>query len=487
MSLLQEPAGAIADRRRPGLVATRRLGVLDELRVPYRYEDPCVSDAQWSSISSQEPSRALHWYPGGGGAPAAGWSLGSLPIWGTVALDAETAALASSLGGEWTRETPILDRSGVTRSWTWRSSDGGMILPFDPDELLDNLRSERYLRLTRSRGASMTALARRAYYTSRPLLPRTAQISVRRAFSSVQARTAFPRWPAESALHDLVDLVLQCVADAAGRPVPYIRSWPRGRSWALVLTHDVETAAGRDAIEKVRTVEEAAGYRSVWNLVPERYRVPDALVEHLKAVGCEIGVHGLRHDGRDLESLWTLQNRLPEMRRWARRWGAVGFRSPSTLRVWEWMPMLGFAYDSSYPDTDPYEPMAGGCCSWLPFFNGEMVELPITLPQDHTVFVILRRNESLWIRKAEFLRARGGMALALVHPDYMLHDDGLAAYARLLDAFRDDAAAWKALPCEVADWWQRRAATTLRLIDGRWQPIGPAENEVAIAFAEPAP
>ena len=106
----------------------------------------------------------------------------------------------------------------------------------------------------------------------------------------------------------------------------------------------------------------------------------------------EVGVHGLYHDGRDLESLETLRERLPEMRAYAEHWGSVGFRSPATHRCWEWMPTLGFDYDSSYPDTDPFEPQGGGCCSLLPFFNEGLVELPITLPQDHTLFVILQNS-----------------------------------------------------------------------------------------------
>ncbi len=467
------------------LIATRRLAILDELRVPYVRDQGFERDGPWASLVAVDPSRAMHWFLGGE-ARAGGWSLGSLPIWGRVAPDDVVASFATSLPGEWMRETPIVDSSGVRWSSVWRSSMGATILPFDPDELIANLRSERYLRLQRTRSFSLSPLGRRAYYAIRPLMPRRLQIAVRRAFSHIQARTSFPRWPVEPALHDLTDLVLQRVADAASVPVPYIASWPRGRSWALILTHDVETAAGRDAIEPLRAVEEAAGYRSSWNLVPERYRVDDALVEHLNSVGCEVGVHGLRHDGRDFESLQTLERRLTEMRRWARRWGAVGFRSPATHRVWEWMPKLGFDYDTSYPDTDPYEPMPGGCCSWLPFFNEEMVELPMTLQHDHTVFVILRGDESVWFKKAEILRQRGGMALALTHPDYMLEPDRLRAYARFLGAFRDDPAVWTPLPREAAGWWRRRAGTSLRLIDGRWQASGPAEDEVAIAFAEPA-
>ena len=469
----------------PALVATRRLTILDELGVPYGRSERSRPDLSWESLCGPRDGAAMHWFVGEG-EEAAGWSLGSIQIWGPVAPEPVVAALAASLAGSWTRAAPLLDASGVERSHLYRSDQGGTILPFDPDKLITSLRSERYLRLQSSRGVSLKRLARRAYYAVRPAMPRRVQIATRRAYSRLQARTAFPRWPFEPTLHDLSDLVLQCVANAGGAGVPYIAPWPKGRSWALVLTHDVETAAGRDAIEIVRAVEEAAGFRSSWNLVPERYRVPDDLVAHLKSVGCEVGVHGLRHDGRDLESLRTLERRLPEIRRWAARWGASGFRSPATHRVWEWMPKLGFDYDTSYPDTDPYEPMAGGCCSWLPFFNGDMVELPITLQQDHTVFVILRRDESVWLEKAALLRARGGMALALIHPDYMLESDRLRAYARLLDAFRDDPTVWKPLPGEVADWWRRRAATSLQLIDGRWRACGPAENEVAIAFADPA-
>ena len=125
------------------------------------------------------------------------------------------------------------------------------------------------------------------------------------------------------------------------------------------------------------------------------------------------------------------------------------------------MPLLGFDYDSSYPDTDPFEPQGGGCCTWLPFFNQGMVELPLTMTQDHTLFVILRQpDERAWVEKAEFLRSRGGMALLDTHPDYLVDRDVLAAYARFLESFAQDDRAWKALPSEVSGWWRRRASRT---------------------------
>jgi hypothetical protein len=445
--------------------------------VPYTVADVPAPDATWASLGG------LHWHVGEGAEGR--WSAGTLPLWCRLAYDDVVAAFAATLPGEWHRDVEIADAAGVPRSWIWRSREGATILPFDPDEAVANLRSERYRELGRRRGPSLGALVRRAYYLARPLLPRRAQIALRRSCARIQERSTFPRWPVETALHDLVDLVLQRTADAAGAPVPHVAPWPRGRSWALILTHDVETAAGRDAIERVRAVEAEMGYRSSWNLVAERYEVPDALVASLHAAGCEVGVHGLRHDGRDLDPPSSLRRRLPEMRRWARHWDAVGFRAPATHRVWERMPQLGFEYDSSYPDTDPYEPMAGGCCSWLPFFNEDMVELPITLPQDHTVFVILRRDETLWHEKAELLRARGGMALMILHPDYA-DDPTLASYRRFLQAYREDPAVWAALPREVAEWWRRRAATSLEHDDGGWRAVGPAADEVAIVFAEPS-
>jgi hypothetical protein len=467
------------------LVATQTLQLLDDLRVPYAVAPQGLPTPSWHQISADGRAEALHWYAGDG-ADAAGYTLGGTPIWGEVADDRLTAAYASGLGGEWRPDLPILDRGGRRHASVWRDAQGGTILPFDPDQLVANLRSERYRELTDGTGRAIRALSRRAYYAVRPAVPHRLQIAARRSFSRVQGRTRFPRWPIEPALHDLVAFVLGCIADAAGAPIPYIASGPAGHDWALVLTHDVETAEGRDAIARVRAVEEAAGYRSSWNLVPERYAVSDALVSDLQSGGNEVGVHGLRHDGRDLASIETLRERLPEMRRWAERWGAVGFRAPATHRRWEWMPRLGFDYDSSYPDSDPYEPMPGGCCSWLPFFNEDQVELPITLPQDHTLFVILRRDARLWREKADHLRGCGGMALLIVHPDYMLEDEPLAAYTEFLDVYRNDATAWKALPHEVSAWWRARAATSLCFIGGAWRATGPAARRAAVVFASPA-
>ena len=458
----------------------------DYFRIPYSVEPDRSPGGrlQWDWLSRGE--RTLTWPRGGDLDAPALVRVGSVPVFVRLASEeAMSEPLAAT--GSWKPLLPIVDESGRQTGSVWQEERGSIALPFDPSEAIESFWSEAYRAPAGTSAAGRAKqLAMRAYYRARPLLPRRAQIGMRRLFSRVQARSAFPRWPLEPALHDLYDLLFAWVARVAGEPVPWIGPWPSGRSWALVLTHDVETRLGYEHVHVLREVERRAGVRSSWNFVPKRYAVGDAVVEELLAAGFEVGVHGLYHDGRDVESEATLRERLPEIRRFAERWRAVGFRSPATHRDWDLMPLLGFDYDSSSPDTDPFEPQSGGCCSLLPFFNRELVELPITLPQDHTLFVILsHQDESAWVEKAAAIRRAGGMALLITHPDYMIEPRLVELYERFLARHSDDPTLWKALPRDVASWWRRRAVSHVVPADKGWRVVGPAADEASLRFAEP--
>jgi hypothetical protein len=409
--------------------------------------------------------------------------VGSTRIYGRVLSDEASASVREQLG-EWQTRSPVCDLHGDVVASIWRADSGSAFLPFDPDEVIRNYWSEAYLHIGASPvKAHIVNLARRSYYRLRPLLPRRVQIRFRRILAPIQAQASFPGWPSEEALHDFYKLMFRLVEGIAERPVPWISPWPKSRSWALVLTHDVESGVGYRNLNLLLDLEQATGYRSSWNFVPMRYTVHDDVLRHLREAGCEVGVHGAYHDGKDFESLETFTERLPIMSGHAERWNAAGFRSPATHRRWEWMPLLPFDYDTSYPDTDPYEPQGGGCCTWLPFFNQHLVELPITLPQDHTLFAILgHEDERAWVEKAEFLRRKGGMALLITHPDYMLDEAPRQAYARFLRRFQDDPGVWSALPHEVSSWWRRRAASHLEAAAAGWRIVGPAAGEGDVAF-----
>ncbi len=472
----------------------------DYFRVPYQVRPPQQRNGQAGAAAfvhlltaaarpGQAP-RSLQWVgadarpaaPSAAGRPGR-YRLRDFTFFGHVMPDASVPALLRPPGPGWHPAESVYAADGRRVSAIWRDTDGNVFLPFDPGEVMRQFWSEGYRDIGHSALAAFCrAAALRGYYLVRPALPRSVQLRLRRLFTRVQAASAFPGWPIEDSLHDFYEWLFAVIADLAGAPVPFLGLWPAGRSWALVLTHDVETAAGYRDMELLRTPERARGYRSSWNFVGARYQVDDETVRSLQDDGCEVGVHGLWHDGRDLARR-LMDERLPAMWEHASRWNAVGFRSPATQRDWELMHRLGFDYDSSYSDTDPYEPQPGGCCTFLPYFNQGMVELPITLPQDHTLFTILQRPDAdLWLRKARHVRDRGGMVLVLTHPDYA-HDQRLAdGYRKLLDTFADDDTAWHALPREVAAWWRGRAASAIRANGDGWSIDGPASDAGRIRF-----
>ena len=476
----------------PGLLfrASRRLVALSHFGVPYQVVES-GSDALRGveRLWAVGGGASLLWSsePAGEAPPlAAAFRLrtgAAIPIFGRIVTDEQARPVLAEQGGRWARATTLHRPDGEQVASIWRRDDGSVFLPFDPDDVRLNYLSERYREITRRPGGrDWRRIAARVYYRTRQLLPRAVQIWLRRRYAPVQARALFPRWPIETGLHDFLEFLLWLVQSIAEEPVPTIAPWPDGASWALVLTHDVETAAGLNAMDAVLDLERSLDLRSSWNFVPRRnYDVTTDRVTELVAEGFEVGVHGLYHDGRDLESASVLRDRLPGIRAAADKWNAVGFRAPATQRDWELTPSLGFDYDCSYPDTDPFEPQPGGCCTWLPFFNGEVVELPLTMPQDHTLFVILRQpDEQCWIDKADFLRDRGGMALIDTHPDYLMDEHILTAYRKLLERFAHDDTAWKALPRDVSDWWRRRAELRLERIGGEWRPTGPAATEARV-------
>ena len=153
---------------------------------------------------------------------------------------------------------------------------------------------------------------------------------------------------------------------------------------------------------------------------PRSTRSRTTLLEQIRAAGCEVGLHGIKHDCKLFESRANFEAELPAIHRYLAEWDAAGFRSPATHRNPDWMPELGSLYDSSFPDTDPFEPQPGGCCSILPYFLEQMVELPITLVQDHTLWEILRQDTiELWTSKSDWIIANGGLVNLITHPDYL--------------------------------------------------------------------
>ena len=336
--------------------------------------------------------------------------------------------------------------------------------------------------------AAGQSLPLRAYYRLRPLIPRRAQIAIRQRYAKRQGRRDFPDWPIEDVLVRMRDEeLLGRLRDGASGGVPMVGYWPDGHRFAYVLTHDVEGTAGVENIPVVRALEARYGVVSSWNFCAEQYPIPDGLFSRLREEGCEIGLHGIDHRGLLFSSRARFEADLPDIHRYMREWGADGFRSPALHRVADWMPELDCLYDSSFPDTDPYEPQPGGCCSIWPFFNGDLVELPVTLAQDHTLFEILGRDDiDVWTQKAAWLAEQGGLVNVIIHPDYMLTSERLDLYERLLRFLRGLEGGWHALPREVASWWREREGLRIEGEGAAARVTGPGAKRARLQLAREA-
>ena len=287
----------------------------------------------------------------------------------------------------------------------------------------------------------------RLYYLLRPLIP----ISIRQQLQ--RSRNAgfdvAPDW--------FVPPALDGFRNALAGPVDIVHPWPNAADYAFVLTHDVETADGFARIPHLADLEEEAGFRSSWNLVPHKYPIDRGIVDDLRSRGFEIGIHGYNHDGRLFASRTVFDRRAAAINRALDEYQCVGFRAPMVHRNLEWLQALHVEYDASCFDVDPFQAMPGGTGSWWPFIAGRFVELPYTMPQDHTLFVTLGHDHTrVWEQKLDFIRQSAGMALMLTHPDY-LGPRELDLYANFLTRV-GETNPWHALPRDVASWWRFREA-----------------------------
>ena len=238
-----------------------------------------------------------------------------------------------------------------------------------------------------------------------------------------------------------------------------VHPWPDDYQMASVLTHDVETSQGLRFVDRLASLEERHGLRSAWFVVPHKYKIDEGLVEDLRDRGHEVGVHGYNHDGRLFESKHTFQRRTGPINQAIAQYQGSGFRSPMVHRNLTWLQALNIDYDASCFDIDPFQAMPGGVGGVWPFIVGKLVELPYTLPQDHTLLVSLGESSPrIWIEKFDFLRRMTAMAMLVTHPDYLNTEKRLDVYRQYLEYVAEQRQCWNALPHEVAAWWRARDA-----------------------------
>jgi hypothetical protein len=361
---------------------------------------------------------------------------------------------------------------------------GGKIrLPFDLSEAIANLRGERYHR------PASQGLWFEVYYALRPLLP----IGVRRHLQRFRLRDwkgiTFPQWPVDFSVENLMAGAMALQLKATGlRQIPFIWFWPEGAPSCAIMTHDVEDRVGRDFCEQLMDLDDSFGIKSAFQVVPEiRYGVSQPFLDRFRERGFEVNVHDLNHDGHLFRTREHFVRRAARINEYGAKFQSRGFRAGAMYRKQEWFDALEFAYDMSVPNVAHLEPQRGGCCTVMPYFIGDLLELPLTTVQDYSLFHILNDYSiSLWKVQSELILENHGLISFITHPDYLTAPRARRVYLKLLAylrELRDERGVWFALPGDVERWWRNRSRMSLVRAGDHWKIEGPDADRARVAFA----
>lgn len=301
-------------------------------------------------------------------------------------------------------------------------------------------------------------MLKKIFYILKPLIPRKLQLLLRKKLIISKLPKYKDIWP---------------VLKGSERKPEYFKGWPDGKQFAFVLTHDVEHKRGYDRVIRLMELEKKLGFVSSFTFVPERdYKVEMELLTILRENGFDFGVHGLNHDGKLFSSESEFLRRAVKINSYLKQWNTKGFRAPAMHHNLDWIGALDIDYDMSTFDTDPFEPQPDGVGTIFPFWvenkrnkNGGYIELPYTLPQDFTPFILMKESSpKIWIDKLNWLAENNGMVLVNVHPDYIDFESSgqnyeefdVKIYIEFLEYVKTnyEGKYWNALPKDVAGFWK---------------------------------
>ncbi len=362
-------------------------------------------------------------------------------------------------------------------------------LPFDLAEVVTNLREERYSLppdgwLQKLLGS---APARSVYYLLRPLLTVPVRKHLQRLRLSDWDSIPFPKWPIDDSVDEIFRTTMRLLLKRSGRlEIPFIWFWPEGAAGCAMMTHDVESGAGRAFCLELAALDESYDIRSAFQMIPS-HPLEAWLVADLRRRGFEVNLHDLEHDGRLFEDRQKFEQRAAEINHFARHFQCGGFRSGAMYREQTWFDTFEFSYDMSVPNAAHLEPQRGGCCTVMPYFNRGILELPLTTTQDYSLFHILGDySVDRWKAQTDTLLSKHGLISFIAHPDYLTEPRARAVYVELLEYLvrvRSERHLWIALPGQVNDWWRARREMRLVRTGASWRIEGPQSDRARIAYA----
>ncbi len=361
------------------------------------------------------------------------------------------------------------------------------ILPFDLTEAINSLRYERYV--SRQQVTRQDTLIRKLYYMLRPALPVFVRRHLQQQWLKGWDAKVFPRWPVDGSvdrmLRTLMRLMLQTTQQAR---IPFIWFWPEGRTSCAIMTHDVETESGLKFTRELMDINDTFGIKSSFQLIPDaRYVADEETRSTIRSRGFEVNVHDLKHDGYLFDGHEKFMKSAVRINEFVTRFGSSGYRSGALYRNLDWYDKFSFSYDMSVPNVAHLDPQPGGCCTVMPYFINNILELPVTTTQDYSLFNILQTYSlDLWQEQIALITKLNGMVSFIVHPDYLNTSKARTTYTNLLkylSSLQAEAGMWIALPGDVNSWWRDRNAMKLVPCGDSWTIVGPGSERARIAYA----
>ncbi len=271
-------------------------------------------------------------------------------------------------------------------------------------------------------------------------------------------------------------IFLASVVTVLEAAIPRIGFWRKEKSFAASITHDVETRVGLTSGAKhLIEIENNASVASTWDVPSERYSLSSEELAPLVENG-EVCSHDTKHDGRlALLDFTGKVERLEKARKsLEKKTGkeVFGFRAPLLQHSRELLLAVskaGYRFDSSVPSWEILSPTSlrpHGAGTVFPFSMEGLVEIPVSLPQDHQLLRVAGLSPPKAVDKllqlSDWISGLCGACVLLVHPDYEFASaENLDEYRRLIQRFSQDPECDLMTLGEMAAWWQGRSKSTL--------------------------
>ena len=285
---------------------------------------------------------------------------------------------------------------------------------------------------------------------------------MRRVLRPAAGPPTFPGWPVEHSLHDLYDWLLDDCRRRRGRPGALAR--PVAGRQGLGAGADPrrrDPASGTPTWSCSATDERCAATARPGTSSRSGTTSTTTVRRALRGDGCEVGVHGLRHDGRTWRRGGCSSSGCPAIRRHADALGRGRVPLPGHPARLGADARAGLRLRLVLHRHRPLRAPAR-----------RLLHLPAVLQRaaggaadhaaagPHAVRDPAAPDGTLWLDKArEIRRRRRHGAGAEPTPTTRATTHARRRGGSCSRSSRDDPTVWQALPREVAAWWRDRAAS----------------------------